>query len=228
MSEFFTDANWAPVIMTLKLASVTTLILILAGTPLAWWLARTKSRLKAAIEALVSLPIVLPPTVMGFYLIMLLGPHGWIGGPWESLGWPRLVFSFSGMVIGSMLYSLPFAVQPLTQAFSALGDRPLEVAASLRASPWNRFFTVVLPLSRPGLLTATVLVFAHTVGEFGVVLMVGGNIPGRTQVVSTAIYDHVEMMEYSQAYGLSAAMVVFAFIVLLVLYTVNGRAGVRQ
>jgi len=227
MTGVVSPADWAPVALTLKLALVTTAILLVLGTPLAWWLARTKSRLKAGIEAAVALPVVLPPTVMGFYLIVLLGPHGWIGGPWESLGWPRLVFSFPGMVIGSVLYSLPFAVQPLTQSFAVLGDRPLEVAASLRSSPWDRFFTVVLPLSRPGLLTATVLAFAHTVGEFGVVLMVGGNIPGRTQVVSTAIYDHVEMMEYPQAYGLSAAMVAFAFLVLLVLYTLNGRTGAR-
>ena len=227
MNALSAAADWAPVVLTLRLALVTTAILLCLGTPLAWWLARTESRLKAGIEAVVALPIVLPPTVMGFYLIVLLGPHGWIGGPWESLGWPRLVFSFPGLVIGSVLYSLPFAVQPLTQAFAALGQRPLEVAASLRASPWDRFFTVVLPLSRSGLMTATVLAFAHTVGEFGVVLMVGGNIPGRTQVVSTAIYDHVEMMEYPQAYALSAAMVAFAFLVLLLLYTLNGRGKVH-
>lgn len=227
MSSLLTAADWAPVGLTLRLALVTTAILLVVGTPLAWWLARSASRFKAGVEAMVALPIVLPPTVMGFYLIVLLGPHGWIGGPWEAMGWPRLVFSFSGMVIGSVLYSLPFAVQPLTQAFKALGNRPLEAAASLRASPWDRFLTVALPLARPGLLTATVLAFAHTVGEFGVVLMVGGNIPGRTQVVSTAIYDHVEMMEYPQAYGLSAAMVAFAFLVLLALYTLNGRSGTR-
>ena len=153
MNALSAAADWAPVVLTLRLALVTTAILLCLGTPLAWWLARTESRLKAGIEAVVALPIVLPPTVMGFYLIVLLGPHGWIGGPWESLGWPRLVFSFPGMVIGSVLYSLPFAVQPLTQALAALGQRPLEVAASLRASPWDRFFTVVLPLSRSGLMT---------------------------------------------------------------------------
>jgi molybdate transport system permease protein len=223
----WSSADWAPIALTLKLAVVTTLILLVAATPLAWWMARTASRLRPAIEAVVALPIVLPPTVMGFYLIVLLGPHGWVGRPWEAWGGHRLVFSFPGLVIGSVLYSLPFAVQPLTQAFKALGDRPLEVAASLRAAPWDRFLSVVLPLARPGFLTATVLAFAHTVGEFGVVLMVGGNIPGRTQVVSTAIYDHVEMMEYGQAYWLSGGMVAFAFLVLLALYILNGRSGVR-
>jgi molybdate transport system permease protein len=227
MGGLLSAADWAPVALTLRLALVTTLLLLLLGTPLAWWLARTASRLRPAIEAVVALPIVLPPTVLGFYLIILLGPHGWIGGPWESLGWPRLVFSFPGLVIGSVLYSLPFAVQPLTQAFKALGERPLEVAATLRATPRDRFVSVVLPLARPGFMTASVLAFAHTVGEFGVVLMVGGNIPGKTQVVSTAIYDHVEMMEYLQAHLLSAGMVAFSFLVLLALYVLNGRVEAR-
>jgi molybdate transport system permease protein len=227
MTGMWSQADWAPIALTLQLALVTTVILLVVGTPLAWWLARSASRIRPVIEAVVALPIVLPPTVLGFYLIVLLGPHGWVGRPWEAWGGARLVFSFPGMVIGSVLYSLPFAVQPLTQAFKALGERPLEVAASLRAAPWDRFLSVVLPLARPGFLSATVLAFAHTVGEFGVVLMVGGNIPGRTQVVSTAIYDHVEMMEYGQAYWLSAGMVAFAFLALLALYVLNGRSGVR-
>ncbi|OIO53752.1 MAG: molybdate ABC transporter permease subunit [Alphaproteobacteria bacterium CG_4_10_14_0_2_um_filter_63_37] len=225
METLATPLDWSPVWLTLKLALVTTAVLLLLGTPLAWWLARTRQRMRPVIEALVALPIVLPPTVLGFYLIVLLGPHGWVGGFWESLGGARLVFSFPGLVIGSVIYSLPFAVQPLTQAFKTLGERPLEVAATLRAAPWDRFRSVVLPLARPGFLTATVLAFAHTVGEFGVVLMVGGNIPGKTQVISIAIYDHVEAMEYTQAHWLSAGMILFSFLILLTLYAFTGKSA---
>ncbi|OQX41304.1 MAG: molybdenum ABC transporter permease subunit, partial [Candidatus Sedimenticola endophacoides] len=182
--------------VTLKLALTTTLVLLLGGTPLAWWLARTRTRMKPAIEAVLALPLVLPPTVIGFYLLIALGPNGPIGGAMRWLGGPSPAFTFSGLVIGSVIYSLPFVVQPLHNAFSAIGERPLEVAATLRASPRDRFFSVVLPLARPGFITAAVLGFAHTVGEFGVVLMIGGNIPGETQVLSIAIYDHVEALEY--------------------------------
>jgi len=205
--------------LTFKLASLTTLILLLIGTPIAWWLARTRSWLRGPIGAIVALPLVLPPTVIGFYLLIALGPHGWLGQATQALGLGTVVFSFTGLVIGSVVYSMPFVVQPLQNAFSAIGERPLEVAATLRASPWDCFFSVVLPLARPGFITASILGFAHTVGEFGVVLMIGGNIPDKTRVVSVQIYDHVEAMEYAQAHWLAGSMVVFAFLVLLALYS---------
>ena len=207
--------------LTLRLASVTTVLLLLLGTPLAWWLARTRSRWRAGVGAVVALPLVLPPTVLGFYLLIAMGPNGALGQLTQGLGLGLLPFTFAGLVIASVLYSMPFVVQPLQQAFEALGEAPLEAAATLRAGPWDTFFTVVLPLARPGFITAAVLGFAHTVGEFGVVLMIGGNIPDKTRVVSVLIYDHVEALEYSQAHGLAGAMLVFSFVVLLALYTLN-------
>jgi molybdate transport system permease protein len=215
--------DWQPIWLTLKLASLTTLILLIIGTPIAWWLARTQAWYKQAVAAVVALPLVLPPTVLGFYLLIMLGPKGPVGTLTESLGLGTLPFTFPGLVVASVFYSLPFMVQPLQNSFESLGNRPLEVAATLRASPWDRFFTVVIPLARPGFLTAIVLSFAHTIGEFGVVLMIGGNIPGETKVLSIAIYDHVETLEYGQAHLLSAGMIGFAFIVLLTLYLINGR-----
>jgi molybdate transport system permease protein len=213
--------------LTLKLAGLTTVILLLLGTPLAWWLARTRSWVKSPISALVALPIVLPPTVIGFYLLVTLGPNGPLGQLMLSMGLNTLPFTFAGLVVGSVFYSLPFVVQPLQNAFEAIGERPLEVAATLRASPLDTFFSVVLPLAKPGYLTATVMGFAHTVGEFGVVLMIGGNIPDKTRVVSVQIYDHVEALEYAQAHWLSAGMLVFSFLVLLALYIVNSRGRQR-
>ena len=210
--------------LTIKLAGLTTLILLLVGTPLAWWLARTRSWAKSIVNALVALPIVLPPTVIGFYLLVTLGPRGPVGQAMVSMGLDTLPFTFAGLVVGSVIYSLPFVVQPLQNAFEAIGERPLEVAATLRASPWDTFVSVVLPLAKPGYLTATVMGFAHTVGEFGVVLMLGGNIPDKTRVVSVQIYDHVEALEYAQAHLLSAGMVTFSFVVLLTLYIVNSRS----
>ena len=209
--------------ITLKLALASTLILLLVGTPLAWWLARTRWRYKFIPEALIALPLVLPPTVLGFYLLIMLGPHGPVGGLVDAAGFEPLVFTFSGLVIGSVIYSMPFVVQPLQDAFSAIGARPLEVAATLRASPLDRFFTVAVPLARPGFLTAAVLGFAHTLGEFGVVLMIGGNIPGETRVASIAIYDHVEGLEFSQAHGLSATLLVISFLLLITVYGLNRR-----
>jgi molybdate transport system permease protein len=209
--------------LTLKLASITTIILLLVGTPIAWWLARSQWRFKFLIEALVALPLVLPPTVLGFYLLIALGPEGPIGSLVRMLGWSALPFSFSGLVIGSVFYSMPFVVQPLQEAFRSIGNRPLEVAATLGASPLDSFFTVALPLARGGLLTAIVLGFAHTLGEFGVVLMLGGNIPGVTQVVSIAVYDHVEALEYTQAHLLSAALLGISFSLLIIVYSVNRR-----
>ena len=214
-------ADLAAVWLTLKLASAVTVLLLLVGTPLAWWLAHTRSRLKTVVGAVVALPLVLPPTVLGFYLLVALGPHGPVGRALAALGLAPLAFTFGGLVLASSLYSLPFAVQPLQNAFEAIGPRPLEVAATLRASPWDRFWSVAVPLAGPGFLTASVLGFAHTVGEFGVVLMIGGNIPERTRVVSVQIYDHVEALEYAQAHWLAGGMLVFSFLVLLVLYTVN-------
>jgi molybdate transport system permease protein len=211
------------VLVSLKLAAVTTLVLLAFGTPLAWWLARTRSRLRAPVEAVCALPLVLPPTVLGFYLLVILGPAGPIGSVWESMGGDRLVFSFGGLVIGSVLFSLPFVVQPLQNAFLALGERPLEVAATLRASPLDRFFSVALPQAKPGFLTASVLAFAHTLGEFGVVLMLGGNIPGRTQVVSIALFNHVEALDYDAAHVLAAGLLVFSFLALLTLYAMGRR-----
>ena len=220
------DATLGAITLTLKLAGLTTLILLLLGTPLAWWLARTPSKWRGPIGALVALPIVLPPTVIGFYLLVTLGPNGPVGQLMLSLGLGTLPFTFAGLVVGSVFYSLPFVVQPLQNAFEAIGERPLEVAATLRASPMDTFFHVVLPLARPGYFTATVMGFAHTVGEFGVVLMMGGNIPNQTRVISVQIYDHVEALEYAQAHWLASGMVVFSFVVLLALYTLNARRPV--
>jgi len=215
------EPDLAAIVLTLKLASVTTLLLLLIGTPIAWWLARTRSAWKGAVGAVVALPIVLPPTVIGFYLLVAMGPNGPVGQLTQSLGLGVLPFTFAGLVVASVFYSLPFVVQPIQNAFEAIGERPLEAAATLHASPLDTFFSVVLPLARPGYLTASVLGFAHTVGEFGVVLMIGGNIPDKTRVVSVQIYDHVEAMEYAQAHWLSAGMVAFSFVVLLLLYTLN-------
>ena len=203
--------------LTLRLAGLTTLILLVLSTPLAWWLATSSSRWRAPVNALVTLPLVLPPTVIGFYLLLALGPQGWLGQLSASLGLGSLSFTFAGLVIGSIFFSLPFAVQPLQYAFETVGKRPMEVAATLRASPWVAFFTVALPLARPGFVTAVILVFAHTVGEFGVVLMIGGNIPGQTRVVSTQLYGLVEAMQYQQAHWLAGGMVAFSFAVLLFL-----------
>ena len=214
--------------LTLRLAATTTLVLLLAGTPLAWWLARTRSRLKGPVGALVALPLVLPPVVLGFYLLVFMGPSGPVGQLTQSLGWGLLPFSFAGLVVGSVLYSMPFVVQPLQNAFEALGERPLEAAATLRASPLDTFFSVVLPMARPAYLTAAVMGFAHTVGEFGIVLMMGGNIPGKTRVMSVQIYDHVEALEYSQAHWLAGGLLVFSFLVLLALYTLNSLQPARR
>jgi molybdate transport system permease protein len=221
------SVDLAAIWLTFKLASVTTLILLLLGTPIAWWLARTTSRMKGPIGAVVALPLVLPPTVLGFYLLVAMGPNGFIGQITQSLGLGTLPFTFAGLVVGSVFYSLPFVVQPLQNAFEAIGERPLEAAATLRASPWDTFFSVVLPLARPGFITASILGFAHTVGEFGVVLMIGGNIPGQTRVVSVQIYDHVEAMEYAQAHWLAGGMLLFSFLVLLVLYGSRLKQGWR-
>jgi molybdate transport system permease protein len=217
-------ADLAAVRLTLELATVVTLLLLVVGTPVAWWLARTRSRLRHAVGAIVALPLVLPPTVIGFYLLLLLGPNGPVGRLTEALGIGLLPFSFGGLVLASVCYSLPFVVQPLQNAFEAIGTRPLEVAATLRASPWDTFWSVAVPLARPGFLSGAVLGFAHTVGEFGVVLMIGGNIPDKTRVVSVQIYDHVEALEYAQAHWLAGGMLVFSFLVLLALYTFYPQA----
>ncbi|SDT09991.1 molybdate transport system permease protein [Pseudomonas sp. Z003-0.4C(8344-21)] len=221
-----TSADFAAIWLTLKLASVTTAILLVVGTPIALWLSRTRSWLRGPIGAIVALPLVLPPTVIGFYLLLLMGPNGFLGQFTQWLGLGTLTFSFTGLVIGSVIYSMPFVVQPLQNAFSAIGQRPLEVAATLRAGPWDTFFSVMVPLARPGFITAAILGFAHTVGEFGVVLMIGGNIPDKTRVVSVQIYDHVEALEYAQAHWLAGAMLIFSFVVLLALYSSRKtRAG---
>jgi molybdate transport system permease protein len=216
-------SDLAAIALTAELATLTTLTLLVLATPLAWWLARTGSRWRAPIGAVVALPLVLPPSVLGFYLLVSFGPHGPIGQFTHAWGWGTLAFTFAGLWLGSVLYSLPFAVQPLQHAFEAIGPRPMEVAATLRASPLNAFFTVALPLARPGFVTAAILTFAHTVGEFGVVLMIGGNIPGQTRVVSTQIYGHVEALEYAQAHALSLGMLLFSFAVLLGLGWFNRR-----
>ena len=222
------DYDLTALFITLKLAGITTLILLVVGTPFAWWLARTQWRFKFLLEAVVALPLVLPPTVLGFYLLVALGPHGPVGGLMEWFGGQSLAFTFSGLIIGSVFYSMPFVVQPLQHAFSAIGHRPLEVAATLRASPLDRFFTVAVPLARPGFLTAAVLGFAHTIGEFGVVLMIGGNIPGQTQVLSIAIYDHVEALEYGNAHWLSGGLLVLSFLMLILVYALNRRFSIVQ
>ncbi len=216
---FLTDADLQAIWLTIRLAGITTLILLVLGTPAAWWLARTRSRWKGPVGAVVALPLVLPPSVLGFYLLLAMGPNGLVGQLTQALGLGTLPFTFWGLVVASVFYSFPFMVQPLQNAFEAIGDRPLEVAATLRASPIDTFFTVVLPLARPGFLSAGILTFAHTVGEFGVVLMIGGNIPGVTRVASVQIYDHVEALEYLDAHRLAGVMLVFSFVVLLGLYT---------
>ena len=215
--------DWAAIRLTLKLACTTTALLLLMCTPIAWWLARTHSRLRGPIAAVLTLPLVLPPTVIGFYLLVTLGPHGWGGKLTQALGIGALPFSFAGLVVGSIVYSLPFAIQPLQRAFESVGPKPLEAAATLGAGPWDQFFSIALPLAKPGFVTAAVLSFAHTVGEFGVVLMLGGNIPQQTRVVSVQIYDHVEAMEYAQAHWLAGGMVVFSFTVLLLLNLLQRR-----
>ncbi len=217
------DFDWQPVWLTLQLAGLTTVLLLLIGTPLAWWLVRTRRAGGEWVSTLVALPLVLPPTVLGFYLLLMLAPDGPIGRMTGALGLGTLAFTFPGLVLGSVLYSLPFVVQPVRNAFEAVGPRPMEVAATLRASPLRSFFLVALPLARPGLLTGAVLGFAHTVGEFGVVLMIGGNIPGETKVLSIAIYDHVESMEWTQAHWLAGGMVLFSFLVVLAMYRLEHR-----
>ncbi len=217
------QAMWQAVWVTVKLASLTTVILILLGTPLAWWLATTQSRLRGLVNAIVALPLVLPPVVIGFYLLVLMGPKGPVGQFTQSLGLGLFPFTFSGLVIGSIFYSMPFVVQPLCNAFVALGKAPLEAAATLRASPLDTFFSVVLPMCKPAYIAAAVMGFAHTVGEFGIVLMLGGNIPGQTRTLSVQIYDHVEALEYAQAHWLAGALMVFAFAVLLALNALQPR-----
>jgi molybdate transport system permease protein len=215
---FLNDSDLQAIWLTARLAGIVTLILLLVGTPIAWWLARSKAWWRVPVGAVVAMPLVLPPSVLGFYLLLAMGPNGPVGHLTQSLGIGTLPFTFWGLVIASVFYSLPFMVQPLQTAFESIGERPLEVAATLRASPLDAFFTVAVPLAKPGFLTASILTFAHTVGEFGVVLMIGGNIPGVTRVASVQIYDHVEAMEYLQAHRLSAVMLVFSFVVLLALY----------
>jgi len=215
-------------LVTIKLASITTVILILVGTPIAWWLSQTRFKFKAVIEAIIALPLILPPTVLGFYLLMTLGTNGPIGNFLESLGGSSIAFTFTGLVVGSVIYSLPFVVQPLQNSFGSIGKQPMEVAATLGASRLDRFFTVAVPLARSGFITASVLGFAHTVGEFGVVLMIGGNIPGETGVLSIAIYDHVEAMEYGQAHILAGGLLVLSFVMLLIVYIFNGRFSIMR
>jgi molybdate transport system permease protein len=224
LSEQDLTALW----VTIKLASVSTLVLLIIGTPIAWWLSRSQWRFKFIIEAIIALPLILPPTVLGFYLLISLGPNGPIGGLVSLLGGPPLAFSFTGLVIGSVFYSMPFVVQPLQNAFASIGNRPLEVAATLRASPLDRFLTIAVPMAKPGFITASVLGFAHTLGEFGVVLMIGGNIPGSTQVASIAIYDHVEALEYGQAHWLAGSLLLFSFLLLIIVYGANRRYTVAQ
>ena len=222
----FSAADITAILLTLQLAVTVTLVLIVVGTPIAWWLAQSRSWLKGPVSALVALPLVLPPTVLGFYLLIAMGPDGPVGQLTQIMGLGTLPFTYWGLVIGSVFYSLPFVVQPLQNAFEAIGERPLEVAATLRAGPLDRFFTVVLPMAKSGYFTASVLGFAHTVGEFGVVLMIGGNIPGETQVVSVQIFDHVEALDFGQAHWLAGAMLVFSFLVLLLVYGAKDRTRV--
>jgi molybdate transport system permease protein len=224
----FSAADIAAIWLTLKLATITTIVLLLIGTPLAWWLAHTRSRWRVPVGAVVAMPLILPPTVLGFYLLLALGPQGPFGQFTQALGLGTLPFTFGGLVLGSVIYSLPFVVQPIQNAIAAVGQRPLEVAASLRASPWDSFWTVVLPLARPGFVTAAILGFAHTIGEFGVVLMIGGNIPDVTRVVSVQLYDHVEALEYGAAHWLAGSMVLFSFLVLFLLNALNPGWGNRK
>ncbi len=219
------EIDWQAINLTLKLATISTLILLLIGTPIAWWLAKTQSVWKEIIGSIVALPLVLPPSVLGFYLLLMLSPDGFIGKLTLLMGIGTLPFTFPGLVVGSVIYSLPFVVQPVRNAFEAIGERPMEVAATLRTSPLKSFFQIALPLARPGLLTGTILGFAHTVGEFGVILMIGGNIPGETKVMSVAIYDHVESLEWEQAHILSAGMMVFAFLVIYAMYVLERHWG---
>ena len=222
------ELDISAIIVTIKLALLSTVILILIGTPLAWWLSQTKFKFKVVFEAIIALPLVLPPTVLGFYLLITLGSNGPVGKLLESLGGSSIAFTFSGLVVGSVIYSIPFVVQPLQNSFSGIGSRPLEVAATLGASPLDRFFTVAVPLARSGFMTAAVLGFAHTVGEFGVVLMIGGNIPGETGVLSIAIYEHVEAMEYGHAHWLSGGLLILSFIMLLFVYLFNRRFSIMR
>jgi molybdate transport system permease protein len=224
----FSDANLTAILLTLKLAALVTLLLLLIGTPLAWWLSRTRSWLRGPVNALVALPIVLPPSVIGFYMLLAMGPNGPIGVFTEALGIGTLPFTFGGLVIASVVYSLPFVVQPIQNAFEAIGERPLEMAAMLRAGPWDRFFSVALPLALPGFLTGGILGFAHTLGEFGVVLMIGGNIPGVTRVISVQIYDHVEALDYADAHALSLLMLAFSFVILWLLYSFRPAQSRRR
>ncbi|MFL0799518.1 MAG: molybdate ABC transporter permease subunit [Agarilytica sp.] len=222
----FSEADIAAIGLTLRLAATVTFVLLIVGTPIAWWLAKTQSWWKGIVGAVVALPLVLPPTVLGFYLLIAMGPSGFVGQLTQSLGLGTLPFTFWGLVVASVFYSMPFVVQPIQNAIESLGERPLEVAATLGAGPVDRFFSVVLPLAKSGFITAAVLGFAHTVGEFGIVLMIGGNIPGATQVISVQIYDHVEAMEYTQAHMLSGALVLFSFLVLLIVYSVQRKHSV--
>ena len=222
------EYDLAALLVTIKIASITTAILILVGTPIAWWLSQTRFKFKAVIEAIIALPLILPPTVLGFYLLMTLGTNGPIGNFLESLGGSSIAFTFTGLVVGSVIYSLPFVVQPLQNSFGSIGKQPMEVAATLGASKLDRFFTVAVPLARSGFITASVLGFAHTVGEFGVVLMIGGNIPGETGVLSIAIYDHVEAMEYGQAHVLAGGLLVLSFVMLLVVYIFNRQFSIMR
>lgn len=221
---FLSSEDWSAIWLTLRLASTVTVLLLVISTPIAWWLVHTRSRLRGVVNALVTMPLILPPTVLGFYLLVLMGPNGPIGQLTEWLGWGRLPFTFAGLVLSSTIYSLPFVVQPVQNAMEAIGRRPLEVAATLRASPWDCFWSVMVPLARPGFLTGAILGFAHTVGEFGVVIMMGGNIANKTRVVSIQIFNHVDAGEYAQAHWLAGSMVVFSFVVLLMLYTLNPQA----
>ena len=223
----FALIDFQPIWLSLQLAGVTVLILLALATPVAWWLAHTRCRFRVVVEAVVALPLVLPPTVLGFYMLILLGPNGWVGGPVQALTGSALSFSFAGLVFASCLYSLPFVVQPLHSAFESVGKIPLETAQSLGASRLDAFFSVISPLARRGYLTAVVLGFAHTLGEFGVVLMVGGNIPGKTKVISIEIYDRVEVLEYTQAHTLSAGLLIFSFLVLVMVYSINRRLPVQ-
>ena len=222
------DLDISAIIVTIKLASLSTAILILIGTPLAWWLSQTRFKFKVIIESLIALPLILPPTVLGFYLLLTLGPNGPIGKFLESLGGSSIAFTFSGLVVGSVIYSLPFVVQPLQNSFNSVGKQSMEVAATLGASKIDRFFTVAIPLARSGFITAAVLGFAHTIGEFGVVLMIGGNIPGETGVLSIAIYDHVETMEYGKAHWLSAGLLIMSFLMLIFVYVFNRHFSIMR